>query len=642
MFPYQRLHDLFSYIYSNDVVLPAQAAKYLGVSVRTIRSDIIAINDTITNHGAEIILKRNYGYSIIVTNQELYNSFLKDIKKQLSSSIDLETAESRIRHITNILLLQNDYLSIDTISQIVYVSSTTLQNYLKTISKTIEKYNLEMINRSDFGVKIIGNEKAKRQCMIDSLHNSTNDDFVSVFSNEDYYFFQEYDLDKLKQDISDIFISHHIYITDLNLKNFVTHVALMLLRIKNDHFVNIQHINEINPHYQDLLSNIINYLENKYNVYINEGEKEYLYIHIVTNSNCNILEISDLRIDTFISSLLDCIYQDYSFDLRNDVILKEDLQKHMVSILSTKIINPNKKNPLLNTIKSNFPLPYEITLTSLQKVFKDTEFNLDEDDTGYISLHIGAAIERCFSAKFQAKNVILVCDGSHATARILEARLQNYYTNKINIVAIRSCSQIMALAPEDFNDIDFIIATSTIRISSCPIVIVDFTLKKQDIEAISKMINIIHDKSAKNNLNFFDENLFILNKPYQDKYTLLSDLSDLLYENDVVGKQFLERVIEREDLAKTNINDVFAFPHAMKYSAKKTKVAVALLDRPLKWCEDESVRIVFLLATKIEEQANIETLYNIVVEIVNNPSLQKRILKSNNYQDFINCLSQFS
>lgn len=32
-----------------------------------------------------------------------------------------------------------------------------------------------------------------------------------------------------------------------------------------------------------------------------------------------------------------------------------------------------------------------------------------------------------------------------------------------------------------------------------------------------------------------------------DKYTLLSCLSNFLYENDIVGEQFLEKVIERQD-----------------------------------------------------------------------------------------------
>ena len=46
------------------------------------------------------------------------------------------------------------------------------------------------------------------------------------------------------------------------------------------------------------------------------------------------------------------------------------------------------------------------------------------------------------------------------------------------------------------------------------------------------------------------------------------------------------------------MNDVFALPHPLNVFAKQTKVAVAILDEPLKWNGDETVRIVFLLAIK--------------------------------------------
>lgn len=38
---------------------------------------------------------------------------------------------------------------------------------------------------------------------------------------------------------------------------------------------------------------------------------------------------------------------------------------------------------------------------------------------------------------------------------------------------------------------------------------------------------------------------------------------------------------------------------------------------------------------------SMENLYNIIVEIINNPYLQKRILKSVNYHDFLNTLMDF-
>lgn len=140
-------------------------------------------------------------------------------------------------------------------------------------------------------------------------------------------------------------------------------------------------------------------------------------------------------------------------------------------------------------------------------------------------------------------------------------------------------------------------------------------------------------------MQFFDETLFIKRKHIEDKDKLLQDLCDMLQKQNIIEHDFLPSVIDREGIAKTNINEIFALPHAMKLCAKQTKVAVALLEEPVKWHKEETVQIIFLLATKQNEQANIEHLYDIVVEIVNNSALQKRILKCDSYSSFMEILA---
>ena len=56
------------------------------------------------------------------------------------------------------------------------------------------------------------------------------------------------------------------------------------------------------------------------------------------------------------------------------------------------------------------------------------------------------------------------------------------------------------------------------------------------------------------------------------------------------------------------------------FFSKQTKVAVAILDEPLKWNGDETVRIVFLLAIKNGDSLNMEHLYDVFIELVNNVS----------------------
>lgn len=639
MFPYQRLQDIFQFIYNNDVALPGKLASNLNISVRTLRSDISVLNDILADHGAAVLLKRGEGYYIDIQDKEAFSAFAQALANSSTATLGLETTESRIRYLISILLLSSDYLSLDYLADTVFVSTATLQNYLKSIYKILEEYDLDYILRPDRGVKLVGDEKNKRSCMINNLLHFHNKEYTSDFTNEEQFLFQSIDLDELKKIISDVFLLANIGITDMNLKRLTIHTALMYLRIKNEHYINFKNTYTIDPAFEDLLTTIIQILEDRYEIYISDGEKEYLYVHIISNADCNILDMSDSNVTALISRLLDCIYQDYSFDLRGDAILMEDLSKHMKSILSTKSLSLEKKNPLINTIRNNFPLPFEITLTCIRKAFTDLPFSLTEDDAGYIALHIGAAIERCFSGKYEAKNIILVSDGSHATARILEARLQNYYSNKINIQMICSCSQMESLSAEQLAEVDFIITTAPLKRNDRPVVIVDFALKKQDIEAISRMLNSISNSKWKKTMQFFDETLFIKRKRIEDKDKLLQDLCDMLQKQNIIEHDFLPSVIDREGIAKTNINEIFALPHAMKLCAKQTKVAVALLEEPVKWHKEETVQIIFLLATKQNEQANIEHLYDIVVEIVNNSALQKRILKCDSYSSFMEILA---
>lgn len=96
----------------------------------------------------------------------------------------------------------------------------------------------------------------------------------------------------------------------------------------------------------------------------------------------------------------------------------------------------------------------------------------------------------------------------------------------------------------------------------------------------------------------------------------------------------------REELSNTNMNEVFALPHPLDVIAKKTKVAVAILDEPLLWHNEETVRIIFLLAIKRGDSLNMEHLYDVFIELVNNPKFQQEIMHSNTYTSFIASLIQ--
>lgn len=535
-------------------------------------------------------------------------------------------------------MYSDEYISLDDLADNIYVSKNTLQNYIKTLKNIFSKYNLEYISKTNVGVKIIGNEDDKRKCLVENVLSFNFQNYVTGFTKDEYTLFEGIDLDLLKQIISSKLKKAQIKTNDFNFKNLIIHFALMISRIQFDCYINTNNSIIIDDNYTSFIDDIADEIEHSFNITISEGEKKYLYCHLVANTQLNDLADNDNKIKELVEELLNSIYLDYNFDLRNDEILSHDLFLHFKSILNTKSFALNKRNPLLNTIKTNFPLAFDITLTCTAKIFNKPPYILTEDEIGYVSLHIGAAIERCFSGSLQNKSVILVCGSGQATTRMLEARLNVFFKDKITIVRKASYNEFINYTKRELLNIDFVISTIPLKSDYIPTITVDFALNNQDIEAISKFLTSISLNKMKKSNKFFDKNLFIHLDEIDSKESLLKKMCQLMEEQNIVDSNYFDCVMERENLAKTNMNEVFALPHPMRLCAKDTKVAVAIIDKPLTWYRQDTVQIIFLLAIKQGDQQDIEHLYDIFIEIVNNPKLQQSIIHSHNYDSFINNL----
>lgn len=149
-----------------------------------------------------------------------------------------------------------------------------------------------------------------------------------------------------------------------------------------------------------------------------------MYLQLIANTHLDTTYVDDENLHDSIKQMLEIIYTDFNFDLRHDEILYSDLFRHLKSIFTSKLYNLDSTNPLLETIKTNYPLEYEITFTAIAKTFIFEPYVLKEDDVGYVSVYISAAIERCYHNYQEKKNVILVCGSGYATTRMLETRLK--------------------------------------------------------------------------------------------------------------------------------------------------------------------------------------------------------------------------
>lgn len=637
MFSYHRLQELYQLINLHNTISCGQLSKHLKVSERTIRSDILSINEVLSNYGAKVILKRNIGYQLEIKNTEKYEQFEQTLKHNHFTN-DLDSSSDRIKFLLSKLLYLNDYVSLEDLANMVFISKNTMINYSKTIKTIIQNYDLEYISKTNEGIKIIGSEENKRKCLLENVLSFDFQNYIIGFTPEEYTLFEGIDIDYIKELVSSQLMIHKIKTNDFSLKNLMIHFALMVSRIQNNNS-----LKEIIPLIKEediegCIQEINDCLSNYFKIEINEAEKNYIFQHFIANTNTDYISLKEKDIEEDVTNLLNSIYKNYNFDLRKDEILFHDLSLHFNSILKSKSYSLNKRNPLLNTIKNNFPLAFEITLTAIAEAFHSSKITLTEDEIGYVSLHIGAAIERCFSGVIQRKNVILVCGSGQATTRMLEARINVFFKDKIIITKKLSYHEFISTDKSAFKNVDFAISTIPINSNSIPTICVDFAINTKDIESISRFLTTISsDKVLKLN-KFFDESIFIKANSFESKEELLKIMCDSLQTSKITNTEFFNSVMKREKIASTNMNDVFALPHPMELCANQTKVAVAILNKPLLWNDSQTVQIVLLLAIKQDEHINIEHLYDLFIQIVNNTKLQNEIIHSKNFNDFLKVL----
>lgn len=632
MFPYTRLHELFNYLTVNKCYCSSDTlAKQLKISQRTLRNDIHVLNESLSPYHAKIKMKRGQGYYLVTEKEEDY-IYLKSLTFEKEDTLD--SADKRINHILIKLLYSNNYLTQDDLADEVFVSINTIINYLKTIRIILENYQLKLHTKANLGYKIIGSEIKKRQCIIDLL-TSTYHEYEIMFSKEQMSLLNNINLNHIKNIVMDFNRRNNVHFSDYNLKNLILHIALAISRLQVEKPVEEAIIPD-DESIENLLNPLINEIENEFNIVFNKNERNYIYTHYVSNTNELLKSQNNIDyIRNLVDNIIESIYELYHFDFRSDMILKKDLTHHLQSILNTKYYKLNKKNPLLNTIKNNYILSYEITETAVKQSIIDEPFDLTDGEIAYISLHIGAAIERYFDTRYlQYKKVIIVYNGGYATGSFLESKLKTLFKDSLEIIGKYPSHEISDL---DLSYVDLIISTVSLSNINKPVIVVNIPFLRKDMENIANAITYEANHPIDKIMRFFDEDLF-LNTDANSKNEIIHQLCTLLKNKNYINGDFEQSVLEREQKISTAMDGVIALPHPLKICSTESKIAVGILKNPITWSEKDNAQIVLLLSLADDSKKDIEKLYDTFVLMTHNPALQNLLFQAKTLQEFLSIL----
>lgn len=615
-FPYQRLEKVFDEL--QDTVLPQEElARRLSVSTRTVRNDIEILNDILSPYGARFVLKRGKGYRLEADDPSLLES------KQ-SSSCDGQhgsaaeyvprSAMDRMICLLVTFLTSTYALNLQSLAEKWRTSRATLQTDLTEIRQQLTHYGLLIESRPRHGMKLLGRETSIRLCLTDVLRRiiKENQEHPLLFSDP----VLADALATIRAKLADCLKNTSLRLTDDGFQFLTTYCAVAAKRMVDGFPLEGFTASEMGDETDRAAAAVEDLLSTMTGRKLSPSEEAFLKVNIAGRAAAETLpaEINADDARTLAHYILSYINSHYHYDLRNDEQLLQDLVTHIRTMITRVRYQIDLVNPVLNDIKQNYALAYDITLSAVSNWSKHSPYVISENEIGFLVLHIGVGLERHYQIGYvRHPRALLVCDSGNATLRNLEALVQRHFP-EIEISGSLNC--------QDYNNLtkvseDFVIASTKVESKNTPVVVLPAFPTAFQIEQLAKLAKIDRTRPYILDQYFSQKHFFIADKNMTRK-ALFSRVCGQLIEEGYVDQRFLSSVQEREDILSTMLGDGIALPHALGLFARKTTIFTVLAPQGIDWGDGVTARVIFLIAISKAEYAKVFSIYDLFLSFLRN------------------------
>lgn len=615
----------------SDWITSKNLSNILGVSDRTIRSDINTINEHYKCQFVESNIRQ--GYCINDNNKKI----LEDTDAQLFPQIPNE----RCIYIIRKLLFESRELNLVLLQEQIYVSGYSIDNDIKKIRKMLNLYSDLKLVRSKEYIRLEGSEESKRKLYKDLLATEIQENFLNM--NQLASLYKDFDLITMKDTLIEVIDEYGYSVNETLFTMLLLHLGTSIERILQYKFINLDessdYINET-IEYQ-ISKTFFEKLTKKIDITIVESEIKLFALLIMRKKSFNYTNdyvcLNNKWINTrkLIEDMLEKINDLFGIDFRADSDLIAGLKMHIYGLIERKKNNIQIENIFLDEIRLKYPLVFEMGIYAGEFIEKELNIIIEDTEVGFIALHLGAASERVnANRKYKA---ILILPHNQSFASMCVSKISDIFSERMEIIHTFSFfekKEIIRLNP------DIILTTFplvhgldilTIQIS----MFVDSETESNILQALNKLDKKRFQVEFTSKIgSLIKKDYFYSDLEMNDFKEVIEFMCDKLEKGKLVNSEFRDSVLKREEVSPTSFGYPVAIPHAFGAFLNCSTISVAQLKYPIKW-GDSDVRLVMLFAINEEDHSTVKMFFNWLSNIINNPKSLSLLYNACEYDEFI-------
>lgn len=480
-------------------------SQQIDVSERTILREISSINNWIKQYNLRI--SDNGGKVQINGSRENLEKV-----RELFDGVPLLwmlTQEQRQVIMTAQLLLAKEPIKSAFFSYQFNVVEGTIIFYLDKIESWLRTKNLNLVRRRGYGLEIAGSDWNKRNAFAELLYNykSISELLSFLYEDSNDYLLQTFFKITFGEDLiaavkgilKKLYYKGNILKdNDVGYFSAFIHMLLAIERTRSNVPIELPEylINDVLSLNEGSLIKDIEKILMENGIKLPESELAYLAIHLNGDNNIYKDDIGHKELgfdlEESICEIVNIVCKKLSVEIKCDNQLMAGLKQHINPALYRLTMGLEVRNPVINEIKEYYKDLFEAVDYACKLVFSKYNLVVPANEVGYITMHIGAAIER--QHRFKSKlRILIICPNGISTAKILCGKLQNRFPeiNEIDICSMREMDEKI--------DKGYDMILSTVDINKKPynnITVISPLLPNKDIEKISALIKTRTDESS--------------------------------------------------------------------------------------------------------------------------------------------------
>lgn len=602
---YIKILDVLS---ENEFISARELANFCNCSDKTIRTRIEELKNEL--EGGQIESRRSKGYSLKIIDEKKFLNSKGNMDNFLGNNLI-----ERIQELMFFLLMADRYYTLEELSEIIFVSAKTMSKYLSKVEKKIIQYDLIIDRKPNYGIKLKGQEYNIRHCLSDVLFKFQNNNRVDKYIHK-----------KISKILNDSLLNTDINISDVARQNLLSHIYVMIQRIKKENYSNIDEKIFFDKNIQNYLKSakdICNKLSSDFKLDIPINEIYYVAIQLAGKSSINSEQdnffVSSETIE-LVDEILAKVSDAFEIDLNSNLELKINLYRHFVPMVFRLKFSVKMPNPLLEQIKEKHLYAYTISeyiaLLLKNRIGKE----VSGDEIGYIALYITMALDRV--QEYIKNNILIVCGSGLGISKLLVYNYKEKFDRYLDKVDTCSYSELKFI---DLKVYDYVFTTVPIKEKlSIPILEVNNFLDETEILSISQTLK----KKSYDINKYYSKDLFmnIKSKESVSRLEVIHEMCKQIRKYKKVGEEFESSVIARENLTTTEFGNYVALTHPIEPVTDTTFASVAILENPITW-KNKTIKVIWLISIEKSKHKDIQSFYKVTSKLLMSTKLMEEFLK---------------